>query len=64
VLLEHRGEIVSKEDLFLKVWGTQVYVDENILQVNMTRLRKTLNTLGLENMVQTVRGRGYLWNGE
>lgn len=64
MLLEHRGEIVSKEDLFLKVWGTQVYVDENILQVNMTRLRKTLNTLGLENMVQTVRGRGYLWNGE
>lgn len=46
------------------VWGTQVYVDENILQVNMTRLRKTLNTLGLKNMVQTVRGRGYLWNGE
>lgn len=64
VLLEHSGEIVSKEDLFLMVWGTQVYVDENILQVNMTRLRKTLNTLGLKNMVQTVRGRGYLWNGE
>lgn len=64
VLLEHSGEIVSKEDLFLMVWGTRVYVDENILQVNMTRLRKTLNTLGLKNMVQTVRGRGYLWNGE
>lgn len=63
VLLEHPGEIVSKEDLFLKVWGTKIYVDENILQVNMTRLRKTLGMLGLGDIVHTVRGRGYLWNG-
>lgn len=64
VLLEHPGEIVSKEDLFLKVWGTKIYVDENILQVNMTRLRKTLGMLGLGDIVHTVRGRGYLWNGK
>lgn len=63
ILLEHPGEIVSKEKIFLEIWGTQDYVDENILQVNMTRLRKTLSTLGLGDIVQTVRGRGYLWNG-
>lgn len=62
ILLEHQGEIVSKEKLFLEIWGTQEYVDENILQVNMTRLRKILNTLGLENVVDTVRGKGYRLN--
>lgn len=51
--------VVSKEELFHQLWGSSEYVDENILQVNMTRLRKTLGEVGLSNRIRTVRGVGY-----
>lgn len=51
--------VVSKEELFNQLWGSSDYVDENILQVNMTRLRKTLGEVGLSNRIKTVRGVGY-----
>lgn len=50
---------VKKEELFNLLWGSSDYVDENILQVNMTRLRKTLDEVGLSNRIKTVRGIGY-----
>lgn len=50
---------VKKEELFNQLWGSSDYVDENILQVNMTRLRKTLDEVGLSNRIKTVRGVGY-----
>lgn len=54
---------VKKEDLFYLLWGSSDYVDENILQVNMTRLRKTLDEIGLSNRIKTVRGIGYQLQG-
>ena len=42
-----------------ELWDGGGYVDENILQVNMTRLRKNLDSIGLKHMVKTVRGSGY-----
>lgn len=51
--------VVKKEELFNQLWGSSEYVDENILQVNMTRLRKTLDEVGLSNRIKTVRGIGY-----
>lgn len=58
-LIVHGGEVVTKEDLFQILWGTTEYVDENALQVNMTRLKKTLRKFHLECRVETVRGKGY-----
>lgn len=58
-LVKASPEVVKKEDLFNLLWGTSDYVDENILQVNITRLRKTLNTVGLSNRIKTIRGIGY-----
>ena len=52
-------EVVSKETLFQSIWGTSEFIDENILQVNMTRLRKDLDKLGLADWIETVRGKGY-----
>ena len=52
-------DVVSKESLFQNLWGTSEYIDENILQVNMTRLRKNLEKLGLNSCIETVRGKGY-----
>lgn len=59
VLLEQYPAIVSKRKLLFELWGGDEYVDENILQVNITRLRKSLDAIGLRDMIQTERGQGY-----
>ncbi|WP_296126978.1 response regulator transcription factor [uncultured Anaerococcus sp.] len=56
-LMEAFPEIVSKDDLLEAVWST-IYIDENILQVNITRLRKKLKNLGPYNIFNK-RGYGY-----
>ena len=58
-LLLKKGELVTKEELFVTLWGTTEYIDENALQVTMTRLRKDLAGLSIENRIRTVRGKGY-----
>lgn len=55
--------VVKKDELFSLLWGSSDYVDENILQVNMTRLRKTLEQVGLPNRIKTIRGIGYQLKG-
>lgn len=62
-LIKAYPSVVKKEELFQILWGTSEYVDENILQVNMTRLRKTLDKVGLSNRIKTVRGIGYQFVG-
>ncbi len=64
ILIRRCPETVSRGDIFTAVWGTEEFVDENILQVNMTRLRRNLTQIGLGDRIQTVRGRGYRWEGE
>lgn len=59
LLLLHKGEVVTKEMLFEALWGTKEYIDENALQVTMTRLRKSLKKVSLNERVETVRGKGY-----
>lgn len=58
-LMINYPKIVKKEDLFIELWGTKDFVDENILQVNMTRLRKSLSKINLDNLITTIRGIGY-----
>lgn len=60
LLLSHPGELVTGDMLFEKLWATREYVDENALQVNMTRLRKTLAQFHIDCNIITVRGKGYL----
>lgn len=60
VLLENRGRTVSREKLMQRLWETDCFVDENTLTVNMTRLRKTLSSIGVENWIVTRKGMGYL----
>ena len=58
-LLQRKGEVVKKELLFQALWGTTEFIDENALQVTMTRLRKSLHKVGLRDRIETVRGIGY-----
>lgn len=64
LLMERYPDIVSKSELFSNVWGTAEFVDENILQVNMSRLRKNLSGIGLEGVIRNVRGQGYVLEAE
>ena len=61
LLLENQGLEVEKERLSRELWGTTEYIDENALQVNVARLKKNLKQLGIENRMETIRGRGYCW---
>lgn len=59
VFLTHGDEIVSKEELCLAIWGTTEFIDENALQVNLTRLKKTMANLMMSQQIVPVRGIGY-----
>ena len=61
VFLDHRGQIVTKGELSMALWETTEFIDENALQVNMTRLKKTMADLGMTQRIVTVRGEGYRW---
>jgi two-component system, OmpR family, response regulator YxdJ len=58
-LMERYPRVASREALLEKLWDDQTFVDENTLNVNITRVRKKLQELGLEQAVETVRGIGY-----
>lgn len=58
-LMSRPGEIVSRAELIEVLWNNQIYIDDNTLSVNMTRLRSRLDTLGLRELIQTRRGMGY-----
>ena len=61
VFLDYRGQIVTKGELSMALWETTEFIDENALQVNMTRLKKTMADLGMPQRIITVRGEGYRW---
>ena len=58
-LMAHAGQIVSRADLIDALWDNQIYIDDNTLSVNMTRLRGKLAEIGLPDAIKTRRGMGY-----
>lgn len=58
-LMRHAGEIVPRADLIDALWDSQIYIDDNTLSVNMTRLRGRLEELGMAGCIKTRRGMGY-----
>ena len=58
-LFLHVGQVLSKEKLIQYLWNDQYYLDETILLVNINRLRKKLEDIGLNDFVKTKRGVGY-----
>lgn len=59
-LMENKGKIVSRERLMERLWETDSFVDENTLTVNINRLRKKLDSAGLENFITTKVKQGYV----
>lgn len=64
IFLEHGSDIVTKEELCIALWGTAEFIDENALQVNLTRLKKTMANLDMPQQIIPVRGVGYRFVGQ
>lgn len=60
VLAENSGKIVSRDTLMTRLWQSDLYVEENTLTVNVSRLRKKLEDMGLKDVIVTKPGIGYL----
>lgn len=59
-LLENKGKVVSRDTLMTKLWQIDAYVEENTLTVNVNRLRKKLENVGLHDFITTKIGCGYI----
>ena len=60
LLMENEGRIVKREYLMERLWESDEFVDDNTLTVNMTRLRRKLEEIGIRDFVKTRKGIGYL----
>ena len=58
-LFNMKGQIAKREDIINHCWQGDDFIDDNTLAVNMTRLRKKLNGIGFEDLIQTKKGIGY-----
>lgn len=59
-LMTNKGKVVSRDELMEQLWETDVFIDENTLTVNINRLRKKLDNVGLKNFISTKFGIGYI----
>lgn len=59
-LMEAPGKTVSREKLMQRLWETDCFVDDNTLTVNINRLRKKLDGIGLHDFIRTKFGVGYI----
>ncbi|XID94645.1 response regulator transcription factor [Paenibacillaceae bacterium WGS1546] len=59
MLMRHSPRVVGRDALLDKLWDDQTFVDENTLNVNIARLRKKLQELGIDGGLETLRGAGY-----
>ena len=59
-LLKNRGKIVSRDELMDYLWDCNDFVDDNTLTVNINRLRKKLEEIGLVGVIETRRRQGYI----
>ncbi|MCQ9209690.1 response regulator transcription factor [Granulicatella seriolae] len=59
ILFEHMETYVSRDDLMKGLWNSNLFIDDNTLTVNVARLRKKLEDVGLKDFISTKKGIGY-----
>lgn len=59
ILVKNQGKIVSRDDIMNELWDNCMFVDDNTLTVNMTRLKGKLENIGITGAIVTKRGMGY-----
>ncbi|HOP11012.1 MAG TPA: response regulator transcription factor [Oscillospiraceae bacterium] len=60
ILIEHKNQIVTRETLIKALWESEDFIDDNTLTVNVNRMRKKLSDNGLDDLITTRKGEGYL----
>lgn len=60
ILLENKGKAVSRDEIMTALWESESYIDDNTLTVNVTRIRKRLEEIGLNDFIKTKKGIGYI----
>ena len=63
LLIRNKGKVVSREKLMMSLWNDDEFVSDNTLTVNITRLRSKVKELGLEDVIKTKKGIGYMIQG-
>ncbi len=64
MFMKYPDEVVSREKLLEEIWDDKCFVDDNTLTVNITRLKKLFETMGITNVIKTKRGLGYIFDSE
>jgi len=59
-LMENVGKVVSRDSIIEKLWENESFIDDNTLTVNITRLRKRLEEVGISDYISTKKGTGYI----
>ena len=59
-LLFNRGNIVTRDDLMTDLWNNNEYINDNALNVNISRLRTKLTDFGYQDAIETRKGQGYI----
>lgn len=60
LLMEKAGQIVPRDEIIEKLWESDEFIDDNTLTVNVTRLRKKLESVGAADVIRTKKGIGYI----
>ena len=58
-MFQHKGEIIPREDLIDYLWDNKLFIDDNALSVNVTRIRNKLRELGADDFIVTRHRQGY-----
>ncbi len=61
-LMLGKSKIISRDEIMSNLWSTDVFIDDNTLTVNITRVRKKLSDIGVYNFIETRKGLGYVIN--
>ncbi|HBI56837.1 MAG TPA: DNA-binding response regulator [Firmicutes bacterium] len=62
LLMERKNKVVTREQMMLRLWDSDSFVDDNTLTVNVNRLRKKLEDAGIRDFITTKKGLGYIVN--
>jgi len=61
-LLNSKGSIITKDQIFDKIWGFDSETTTNVIEVYASGIRKELKKYGYDKYLKTIRGVGYIWN--
>lgn len=60
MLFENAGKIVPRDSIIARLWESDEFIDDNTLTVNVARLRKKLESIGIADLIKTKKGIGYI----